>query len=507
MTECRQQIRYLRYRLQRRGFLADMGLGVTGLALGELLGRDSRKAAAESSAGDHTGAEEWQPADGRPNFAPKARSVIWVFLSGGVSHMETFDPKPALNRYAGMTFEETGLPNPIQSPFYLSRSRSVVGDDRQVHRKIWPLQVGYRPRGNAGIEVSHWLPHLATCVDDLCIVRSMWTTDNDHAAEFQMHTGRHALDEREPVIGSWIHYGLSALNENLPRFVFLGEFKDNRVRQNFDPYYLGPSHGGIQLSLDPNAPLPFGVRSKNMLADEQRNEFELVAELNRVAAAKYPDDEQLRARIQSYELAFRMQSAVPEAMDLTQETQETQQMYGIGNPVTEIYGRRLLAARRLAERGVRYSLVYLSDYGEWDSHQQLKQNHSRSCERVDKPLAGLVNDLKQRGLLDETLVVCCTEFGRTPAVEAGGMFNAPGTGRDHHPHGFTVWFAGGGLKKGYVHGATDELGFHAVENPHYVTDIHATLLHLLGLDRHRLEIPGHKRLDIDHGQVIHDIIA
>jgi hypothetical protein len=326
----------------------------------------------------------------------------------------------------------------------------------------------------------------------------MWTTDNDHAAEFQMHTGRHALDEREPVIGSWIHYGLASLNENLPRFVFLGEFKDNRVRQNFDPYYLGPAHGGIQLSLDPKAPLPFGSRAADMLAAEQQNEFELVNELNRLTAVAYPDDEQLRARIQSYELAFRMQSAVPEAMDLASETTDTQQLYGIGNPTTEVYGRRLLAARRLAERGVRYSLVYLSDYGEWDSHQQLKANHARSCERIDKPLAGLIQDLKQRGMLEETLVVCCTEFGRTPAVEAGGMFNAPGTGRDHHPHGFTVWFAGGG---------TDELGFHAVEHPHYVTDIHATVLHLLGLDRHRLEIPGRKRLEIDHGQVMHDIFA
>jgi hypothetical protein len=486
-----------------------MGLGFTGLALGELLGAErAGNARAAESESAHTDAEDrWQPPSGQPHFAPKAKSVIWVFLSGGVSQMETFDPKPALNKYAGMTFEETGLPNPIQSPYYLSRSRSVVGDDRQIHRKIWPLQVGFRKYGDSGTEVSHWLPHLASRIDDICIVRSMWTTDNDHAAEFQMHTGRHALDEREPVIGSWIHYGLASLNENLPRFVFLGEFKDNRVRQNFDPYYLGPAHGGIQLSLDPKAPLPFGSRAADMLAAEQQNEFELVNELNRLTAVAYPDDEQLRARIQSYELAFRMQSAVPEAMDLASETTDTQQLYGIGNPTTEVYGRRLLAARRLAERGVRYSLVYLSDYGEWDSHQQLKANHARSCERIDKPLAGLIQDLKQRGMLEETLVVCCTEFGRTPAVEAGGMFNAPGTGRDHHPHGFTVWFAGGGTKPGYVHGATDELGFHAVEHPHYVTDIHATVLHLLGLDRHRLEIPGRKRLEIDHGQVMHDIFA
>lgn len=494
----------------RRAFLADMGFGLTGVALGEMLLQDGIVRGAEADNRPSDSAEPdaaRSPPTGHPHFPPKAKSVIWVFLSGGVSHMETFDPKPALDKFAGKTYVDTGLPNPIQSPYYLSRSRSVVGDDRQVFTKIFPLQVGYRKHGESGMEVSDWLPNLAGCVDDLCMVRSMWTTDNDHAAEFQMHTGRHALDEREPVIGSWIHYGLASANENLPKFVFLGEFKDNRVRQDFDPYYLGPAHGGIQLSLDPNAPLPFGVRPKDILAREQQNEFELVADLNRLTGARYPEDDQLRARIQSYELAFRMQASVPEALNLDAETQDTHRLYGIDNPATAVYGRRLLAARRLAERGVRYSLVYLSDYGEWDSHQKLKENHGRSCERIDKPLAGLIRDLKRRGLMDDVVVVCCTEFGRTPAVEAGGMFNAPATGRDHHPHGFTVWFAGAGVKKGHIHGATDELGFHAVEHPHYVTDIHATLLHLLGLDRHRLEVPGRKRLEIDHGQVIEEILT
>ncbi|MFN0053544.1 MAG: DUF1501 domain-containing protein [Planctomycetales bacterium] len=484
----------------RRGFLADLGLGCAGLALGNLLLQDGIGRAADPE-------QNWSPPTGQAHATPRAKSVIWVFLSGGVSHMETFDPKPALNQHAGKTFDESGYPNPFQSPFYLARSRSVVGDDRQVHKKIWPMQVGFGKHGAAGIEVSDWHPHLAACVDELCIVRSMWTTDNDHAAEFQMHTGRHALDERQPVIGSWVHYGLASQNESLPKFVFLGEFKDTRVRQNFDPYYLGPAHGGIQLSLDPQAPLPYGVRSKDVSAREQQNEFDLVGQLNRLAALRYPEDDQLRARIQTYELAYRMQTSVPEALRLEEETQETQQLYGIDNPTTAVYGRRLLAARRLAERGVRYSLVYLSDYGEWDSHQKLKENHARSCERVDKPLAGLIRDLGRRGLMEDVVVVCCTEFGRTPAVEAGGMFNAPGTGRDHHPHGFTVWFAGAGLKRGFVHGATDELGFHAVEHPHYVTDIHATLLHLLGLDPRRLEIPGRKRLEIDHGQVIREILA
>ena len=478
----------------RRGFLADLGLGCAGLAMGSLLWQDGVARAA----------------DGTPQRTfptGRAKSVIWIFLSGGVSHLETFDPKPALNKYAGKTYDETGLENPTKSPHYLARSRSVVGDDRQIFNKIFPLQIGYQKRGQSGIEVSDWLPHLGECVDDLAIVRSMYTTDNDHAAEFQMHHGRHALDEPQPVLGSWVHYGLGSLNENLPQFVFLGEFKDSRVKKNFDANYLGPMHTGVQLSLDPANPLPFGVRGKDVLAAEQANEFALVGELNRLAAEQHPDDDALRARIQAYELAFRMQMSVPEALNLEAETAETQQLYGIDNEKTAVYGRRLLAARRLAERGVRFSLAYLSDYGEWDSHQKLQENHSRSCERVDKPIAGLLKDLKRRGLWDDVLVVWCTEFGRTPGVEGGGLFNAPATGRDHHPHGFSVFFAGAGIKGGVVHGATDELGFHAAEHPHYVTDIHATVLHQLGLDGRQLEIPGRKRLEVDHGQVIKEILT
>ena len=414
--------------------------------------------------------------------------------------------KPALNRLAGKTFADTGLDNPQQSPLFLQRSRSVVGIDREVYSRIFPLQIGYQKHGEAGVEVSDWLPHLATCVDDIALVRSMYTTDNDHAAEFQMHHGRHALDEPQPSIGSWIRYGLGSLNENLPQFIFLGQFKDSRVKQNFAPDYLGPAHAGIQLALDPANPLPFAARGAHVLANEQRAEFEFIQELNGLAAVEYPDDEKLRARIKSYELAYRMQMSVPAALDLAAETQDTQQLYGLDNPITEVYGRRLLAARRLAERGVRFTLAYLSDYGEWDSHQDLKNLHARSCARIDKPVAGLLKDLKRRGLWDDTLVVFCTEFGRTPAVQDGKLAPAA-TGRDHHPHGFSVWLAGAGIKRGVVHGATDELGFHAVEHPHYVTDIHATVLHLLGLDSRQLDIPGRKRLEIDYGKPIEEILG
>ncbi|QDV35278.1 DUF1501 domain-containing protein [Tautonia plasticadhaerens] len=485
-------------RVRRRTFLADVGFGFTGLVLGSMLHRDGIARAAAPGPSP-------MGVDGGPHFAPRAKNVIWIFLSGGVSHLETWDPKPALNRYAGKSYAETPYEDPFASPLFRERSRAVVGEDR-THAQIFPLQVGFRKHGEAGVEVSDWWPELATCVDDIAFVRSMYSTDNDHAAEFQFHHGRHKLDPREPSIGSWIHYGLGTLNENLPEFVFLGKYGDTRVRENFDAHYLGPEHGGVELSLDPGAPLPFGTRPEGVLAEEQREQFAFIRDLNALSGVEYPEDDQLRARIRAYELAYRMQASVPEALDLGVESAETERLYGIDREETAVYGRRLLAARRMAERGVRFTLVYLSDYGEWDSHNQLRDLHARSCGRVDRPIAGLLKDLKRRGLDEETVVVCCTEFGRTPGLEVRDTTVNP-TGRDHHPHAFTVWLAGAGIKGGTVHGKTDELGFHVVEDPHYVTDVHATLLRLLGLDPRRLDIPGRKRLEVDHGRPIEGILA
>jgi Protein of unknown function (DUF1501) len=304
----------------RRAFLGDLGLGFAGMALGSML--------ADDSLGSEQHVPDSRPPDGNPHHAPRAKSVIWVFLSGGYSHLETFDPKPALNRFAGMTYAQAPTPNPQRSSLFLQRSRSVVGMDRDLFSRIFPLQVGFRRHGQCGADVSHWLPHLAGCVDDIAIVRSMYTTDNDHGAEFQMHHGRHFLDERQPVVGSWVHYGLGSLNENLPKFVFLGQYRDTRVRQNFDADYLGPQHAGVELSLDAN-PLPFARPGAGVLPREQQNEFDFVGELNRMSAQQYPEDRQLRARIQAYELAYRMQAAVPEALDLSRETADTQRLYGI----------------------------------------------------------------------------------------------------------------------------------------------------------------------------------
>jgi len=482
----------------RRAFLADFGMGFAGLALGAMLADDGIVRAAESASDEKVAAI---------HVPARTKSVIWVFLSGGYSHLETFDPKPALNKYSGMTFDKTPFENPVNSPLQKKRFRSVAAEEinvRDVYPTIYPMQVGWKPHGQSGIEVTDWWPNLAKCVDDLCFVRNMWTTDNDHAAENQIHTGRHRLDEPQPSIGAWANYGLGSFNDNLPKYVVLGGPTRSDTRQSIDSYYLGPQYAGVPLAIDPKNPLPFGQRPANQTVEEQEREFELIGKLNGLTAVEYPEDQDLRARIRAYELAYRMQTAVPEAVDFSKETEAITKLYGLDNDATKVAGQRLLAARRLVERGVRFVQVFPSAYGTWDSHQKLKDNHTRLCGTVDLPIAGLIQDLKQRGLMDDVTVVFCTEFGRTPGLELRGGGK---DGRDHHPNGFTIWMAGAGVKKGYVHGATDELGYHALGDGHYVTDLHATVLHLLGLDNRRLEIPGRKRLEMDNGHVMTDVLT
>jgi len=481
--------------MNRRQFLSDVGFGVTGLALGTLLHRDL-PAFAKATAGD-----------GAPPRIPKARSVIWIVLPGGYSHLETFDPKPALNKYAGKTYDDTPYANPLKSPLHDKRSRNVVSQDVQKMRPtfptILPLQVGFKKYGECGMEVSDWLPQLATCVDDIAFVRSMYTTDNDHHALNQIHTGRHRLDGDQPCIGSWITYGLGSMNENLPQFLVMGAEGQTHSRSSLSADYLGPRYAGVSLALDPKNRLPYGRRPADVLEAEQRNEFELIGELDRLREVEYPNDAALRARIRSYELAFGMQTAAPEAVSLSSESQETRTLYGLDQDHTRACGEKLLAARRLVERGVRFVQVYTNGYNAWDSHAKLKENHSKLCATVDKPVAGLLKDLKRRGLSDEVLVVFCTEFGRTPGLEKrAGVAD----GRDHHPHGFTVWVSGAGIRGGTVYGATDELGFHG-EPGRYVTDLHATVLRLLGLEGSRLDVPGRKRLEIDYGKPIEEILS
>jgi hypothetical protein len=472
-------------------------MGFTGLALGALLARDGVAHGETSTA--------WSPPDGKPHFAPKAKSVIWLFMVGGASHIESFDPKPALNQYAGKTIAETPFKATLDSPHLKKNLREFIPGQHKVQPKVFPLQVGYKKRGQSGTEISDWWPHVGDRADDIAVIRSLWTTDNDHGAQLQFHSGRHALEGSFPTIGSWIHYGLGSLNENLPQFVVLGTpLADccGGVRGH-GAHYLGPEHDGVRLTVDPKDPLPYAVPAQGISREEQAAEFDLLGRLNRLAGIEYPDDPQLRARIKSYELAFRMQTAVPEVVRFDAESAEMKKLYGLDNPATKAFGEQCLAARRLVERGVRFVQVFHGSNGgagAWDAHGGLKANHTRLCGQVDQPIAALLTDLKQRGLLSETIVVWGSEFGRTPGAQGGD-------GRDHHPYGFSAWLAGGGIKGGTVHGATDELGFHAVEKRHYVTDLHATVLHLLGLDSHRLEVPGRKRLQIDHGEVIREILA
>jgi hypothetical protein len=482
-------------RVPRRAFLADLGMGFTGLALGAMLHRD----------GFAHDAASWTPPDGQPHFAPKVKSVIWLFMIGGVSHVESFDPKPLLNTYAGQSIAETPYRGVLEKSFYDENIRTLVPGLRKVLPKLYPLQVGFRKRGESGIEVSDWWPHVGACVDDLAIIRSMWTNDIDHGAQLQFHTGRNMLDGYFPTIGSWIHYGLGTLNENLPQFVVLGSPIADCCggHEGHRANYLGPEHDGVPLVADPNNPLAYGQPTDGVFREEQEREFELLARLNRLAMAEYPEDAKARARIKSYELAFRMQRAIPEAFEFQKETAAMQKLYGLDNETTAPFAKNCLAARRLVERGVRFVQVYHGGNGNaggWDAHSDLLGNHASNCAQVDKPIAALIHDLKQRGLFEETLVVWATEFGRSPGAEGAN-------GRDHHPFGFSVWMAGGGIKRGVVHGATDELGFSAIENRHYVTDIHATVLHQLGLDSRRLEVPGRKRLEIEHGRVIQEILA
>ena len=476
--------------IQRRAFLKDMGLGFGSVALASLL---QREAAAAADSGEQA-------------IVPKAKNVIWLFMIGGTSHLESFDPKPMLTRYAGKTIAETPFGDVLESPF-LDNERVVAFDPNNgfVRKTCYPLQVGFQKRGESGLEISDWWPHVGDCADELCVVRSMWTEDSNHGAQLQFHTGRHRVDGFFPTIGSWVSYGLGSLNENLPEFVVLGTPLADCCggREAHRANYLGPQYDGVPLEVESKASMPYLAPEQGTYIEEQRQQLDLLRHLNQFTAQQNPDDEAILARIRAYELAFRMQTAVPTVVDLNRETRVTQDAYGLHESETQVFGRQMLTARRLVEQGVRFVQVYHGNNGgagNWDAHQGLKRGHAKQCRQVDQPIGALIKDLKQRGMLDDTLVVWATEFGRTPGSQHGD-------GRDHHPYGFSIWMAGGGLKGGITHGATDELGFHAVEHRHYVTDVHATLLYQLGLAPRSMEIPGRKRLERDFGKPILDIMG
>jgi len=480
---------------QRRQFLFQAGLGFGGMVLNTMLRRE-----AEASRANPT------TPSGLAHFAPRAKSVIWLFMIGGASHLELFDPKPALNRYAGMTYDETPYGGVLQSP-YLENERVVAFDPNNgfIRKTCLPLQVGYRHWGESGLEISNWWPHVAAQADDLCLIRSMWTEDSNHGAQLQFHTGRHRIDGFFPTIGAWATYGLGSRNENLPEFVVLGTPLADCCggREAHGANYLGPQYDGVPLKVESAESMPYLAPDQGTFVEQQQQQLALLQHLHGHTLENHPDDKKLRARMRAYELAFRMQMAVPEVVDLKRETARTRAEYGLDQQETETFGRQMLIARRLVEQGVRFVQVYHGNNGgagNWDAHSGLRKSHAKMCRQTNQPIGALLKDLKQRGMLDETLVVWATEFGRTPGSQKGD-------GRDHHPYGFTVWMAGGGIRGGVAHGATDELGFHAVENRHYVTDIHATLLHQMGLDARQLVVPGRKRLERDFGHPIREIIT
>ncbi|MGV3719863.1 MAG: DUF1501 domain-containing protein [Actinomycetota bacterium] len=483
--------------VSRRTFLTDTGMGFTGLALGSMLFRDGVAQASPAHP------EPKPPGAVGPSHLPKAKTVIWLFLCGGVSHVESFDVKPELTKYAGKSIEDTPYKG-VLDPKKVD-GNIVGGNPNHGGRKIiMPLQTGHRAYGQSGLVVGDWFRHIGECADDLAVVRSLWTVHNDHGAQLTWHTGRHPREGSHPTLGSWVSYGLGTTNANLPEYVVLGQPTGDCCGGSWTHGggYLGPQYAGVRMGTDPKNPLPFiSPAGGTVTAKEQEGEFGLLGRLNRIAGIQYPDDQQLQARIKAYELAYLMQAAVPETLELEKETGETRSLYGLDNNVTRPFGELCLVARRMAERGVRFIQVFHGGGGggAWDAHSDLVNNHTSLAAQVDKPIAGLLKDLKRRGLLDDTLVVWGTEFGRSPGAQ--------GNGPDHHPQGFCAWLASGGIKPGVVHGATDELGFHAVQDRHYVTDIHATVLHQLGLDSRELEIPGRKRLEMDHGRPITEIIA
>jgi hypothetical protein len=481
--------------VSRRSFLADTGMGFTGLALGAMLFHDGIARAAGKEAAT------WQPPTGFPHHVPRARSVIWIFLCGGVSHMESFDVKPELNRFAGKSISDTPYASVLKT-----EGKDVIGaNPAHGNRKvILPLQTGFQTYGECGLVVGDWFRHVGQCADELAVVRSLWTIHNDHGAQLTWQTGRHPRELEHPTLGSWVAYGLGTLNENLPEYVVLGVPTGDCCGGAYThgASYLGPENAGVRLGTDPRDPLPFLRPSAGAItSEEQVSNLSLLGKLNRLAGIDYPDDANLRARIKSYELAFQMQTSVPETLQLEREPEHIRKLYGLDQEHTKAFGQQCLVARRLVERGVRFVQIFHGGGGggAWDAHSEIKSNHTQLAAQVDQPIAGLLKDLRQRGLLDDTLVVFGTEFGRSPGAE--------GTGRDHHPQAFCAWLAGGGVRGGVQYGQTDELGFHAADQRRYVTDIHATVLHQLGLDSRRLEVPGRKRVDLDHGDVIHGILG
>jgi hypothetical protein len=452
--------------LSRREMLARCANGFGAAALSALLADRSFGAAAS------------------PHFKPKATSVIFLFMDGGPSQVDTFDPKPALDKWHGKPFPAKTEPTQFNN----------VGN---TLASPWV----FRPRGRSGIPVSDLFPHVAACADDLAVIRSMVSNFSEHTnANYFIHSG-HGQQGR-PSMGAWVTYGLGSECRSLPGFVVLGS--GMIPPGGMDCFNSGFLPAAFQGSMFQRGDTPVADLKP---ADPQRQQtkLDLLRKLDRGTLERYGPDDRLEAAIANYELAARMQTAVPDLMDLSRETEETKTLYGLGQPATELFGRQCLVARRLVERGVRFVELLCPNLGHdrWDQHANLKKGHEDNARAVDRPIAGLLKDLKRRGLLDSTLVIWGGEFGRTPMAQGSD-------GRDHNPFGFSIWLAGGGVKGGVVHGETDEFGYHAVRDKVHVHDLHATMLHLLGLDHKRLTVRfggRDMRLTDVHGEIVQPILA
>jgi hypothetical protein len=467
----------------RREFLLRAGGGFGALALSYLLDRDGYF----SRGADRVPLLD-PLAPKAPHHNPKAKSVIWLFLEGGPSHIDLFDPKPVLDKLAGQPMPES-----------FGRPITAMGT---ASNTLMPSKRTFKQHGKSGIWVSDWYPRIAEHVDDLAILRSCWADGLNHVGSVcQMNTGD--ILAGRPALGAWTTYGLGSANENLPSFVVLTDAGEvNGGPKNWSSGFLPAVYQGTQFRNE-GTPIFYLTPPKSVGEKQQRSKLNLLGELNRYYAKDKPEDTELAARLNSYELAYRMQAAAPEAVDLASESDTTRQLYGLDNKATEKFGTNCLLARRLVERGVRFVQCYSGSGSGWDAHTDLEENHSKNCAATDVPIAGLLSDLKARGLLESTLVVWGGEFGRTP-------FNEKGKGRDHNPWGFTIWMAGGGVKGGTVVGSTDEIGLRAVEDPSHVHDIHATILHLLGMEHEALTYLHNgrdERPTVNSGNVIRKLLA
>ncbi len=454
-------------RRTRREFLWQAGAGFTSLALTSFLDRDgflAKQTLAADGQGKFVNPLAVKPA----HFAPKAKSVIFLFMYGGPSHVDTFDYKPVLYKHDGKTIQVK------------TKGR---GGERNEGRVVGP-KWKFKQYGQSGQWVSDLFPHLATCVDDIAFIKSMQADSPIHgSAMIQMNTGK--ILSGAPAMGSWINYGLGSVNENLPGFVVMLDPTGGPISgaKNWSSGYMPATFQGT-IMRSKGAPIIDLNLPEGMTDGVQRELLDSLRAANTRHQHSRGDNTDLAARIASYELAYKMQQHAPEAVDLSQEKPETLEMYGIDQPRTLDFGRRCLFARRLVERGVRFIQLYSGgnhNDNNWDAHGDLEKNHNYHAGNTDKPIAGLIKDLKQRGLLDETLIVWGGEFGRQPTAEY-----AMGTGRDHNAYGFTMWMAGGGIKGGQSVGTTDELGSAAVESPFHVKNLHATILWQLGLDPNKL---------------------